>query len=866
MKHYLAAFLLTATLLSCTREETLTVQTQSPDLVTVQQPCGEFVVGEAHVYLTEELTAMMESAAQSGSLVTKSQDMNLALEELGITQMYRLFPHAGEFEERTRREGLHRWYVVKYSEDIAMTKAQVSLEHVDGIEFFEPVRYVKLNDFNDLKSELWGLYNRSYPGIDINVRRVWDEYTTGDPDVIVAVVDEGVDLHHEDLEDNCLESGHYNAVNQNSYIVASDHGTHVAGTIAAVSNNGKGIAGIAGGDKANGKPGVKILSCQMFLIQSDGTTISTGTSSSVSIKHGADNGAVISQNSWGYNPDSNGDGKINAEELEKAMNTTISRSDKAAVDYFIKYAGCDNYGNQLPSSPMKGGVVFFAAGNSAIAMGAPAEYSEVIAVGAISNDGKRASFSNYGDWVDICAPGTSILSCVPGNDYISMGGTSMACPHVSGVAALLVSHFGGQGFTNEMLKEKILNSANKSIVSPGYQIGGLLDAYGAFAYGNDKAPAAVSDLEVSGRGNNIDFECTVTSDEDGKAAYGFLAVYGEDRAKVQAATPSKLDGVSSTAFVSEAAAGEKMVFAIRELEFEKQYYVKVYAYSYGRNYSSATEVFPVTTTENHAPEIILHYEGDIALMSSETLTIPFEIIEPDGHDYFLEYDKGSNAESIMPHTDGMMRLILKGSDAEIGTYQLKLVAVDSYGMAGTLLVTYVIKENSAPEKIKDIDNILLTAKGKEFVIDMTEYVMDPDREQLKYDVTTSNSTIVHLNAKGDKITGTALGYGVVDAKIVAKDARGESVSFDFKVQVKDSSKPLSVYPNPVTDYVNIGTLDMAETNIRIYSSTGKLVHEETSQVSGMEPARIDMRECAPGTYSLQVTFGGKEYKQNIVKL
>jgi pyruvate formate-lyase activating enzyme-like uncharacterized protein len=102
--------------------------------------------------------------------------------------------------------------------------------------------------------------------------------------------------------------------------------------------------------------------------------------------------------------------------------------------------------------------------------------------------------------------------------------------------------------------------------------------------------------------------------------------------------------------------------------------------------------------------------------------------------------------------------------------------------------------------------------------------------------------------------------------VKAKDARGESVTFDFKVQVKDPSKPLSVYPNPVTDYVNVGTLDMAETNIRIYSSTGKLVHEETSQVSGVEPARIDMRECAPGTYSLQVTFGGKEYKQNIVKL
>ena len=747
-----------------------------------------------------------------------------------------------------------------------MTKAQVSLEHVAGVEFFEPVRYIKIHDFNDLSSDLWGLYNRNYPGIDINVRKVWNEYTVGDPDVIVAVVDNGVDLDHEDLEANCLASGHYNAVNQNSYIIASDHGTHVAGTIAAVSNNGKGIVGIAGGDKAKGKSGVKILSCQMFVPQADGSSVSSGTSSSVSIKHGADNGAVISQNSWGYNPDSNGDGKLSTEEIEKALKTTISRADKAAVDYFIKYAGCDNAGNQLATSPMKGGVVFFAAGNDAIAMGAPAEYSEVIAVGAITTDGTRASFSNYGDWVDICAPGTGILSCVPDNNYAIMGGTSMACPHVSGVAALLVSHFGGQGFTNEMLKEKILNSANKTAVSSAYQIGGLLDAYGAFVYGNDKAPAAVTDLEVAGRGNNIDVECTVTSDEDGKAAYGFLAVYGTDKAKVENATPAKLDGVSSQACAPELSAGEKVAFTIRRLEFEKQYYIKVFAYSYGRNYSAATEVLPVATTENHAPDIILHYEGEIAMMSSETLTIPFEVIDPDGHESFLEYEKGSDAESIMPNPDGTMRLIIKGSAAPIGTYTLKLIATDEYGLHTELPVTYVIKENSAPEKIKEIENILLTAKGKEFVIDMTEYATDPDGEQLKYEVTTSNSKLVHLNVKGNLITGTALGYGVVDAQIVAKDARGESVTFDFRVQVKDPSKPLSVYPNPVIDYVNVGTLDMAETTIKIYSSTGKLVHEETSQVSGMEPAKIDMRECAPGTYSMQVTFGGKEYKQNIVKL
>ena len=863
MKHCLAALMTAALLLSCAREEVLTVVPDTPK-ESAEELDGNYVYGEARVYLSEELAAQVEEASLSGSLVTKSSDMNLALSELGITEMTRLFPHAGEFEERTRREGLHRWYVVKYTQDIAMTKAQTSLEQVEGIHIFEPVRQIKINDFNDLSSDLWGLYNQSNPGFDINVKPVWENYTTGNPDVIVSVVDAGVDLYHEDLEANCLSSGHYNFVNKNSYIVGCYHGTHVAGTIAAVSNNKKGIAGIAGGDKAKGQPGVKLMSCQIFVDNADGTT--DQAPAATAIKYGADNGAVISQNSWGYSFDRNGDGELTGDELTNALNSRISASDKAAVDYFVKYAGCDNSGNQLPGSPMKGGVVIFAAGNDGVANGAPAEYEGVVAVGAVTPDGSRASFSNYGEWVDICAPGTSILSTIPDNQYDFSQGTSMACPHVSGVAALLVSYFGGPGFTNEMLKDKLLGSVNKSAISQSRQVGGLVDAYGAFVYGNDKAPSEVTDLQVSATGNKVDLSWTMTGDEDGKPAYGLLVLYGTDKAKVEAATPQNMQDVDYAACVPELAVGENAQFSVTGLEFESQYYLKVLAYSYGRSYSAASEVYSVATTENHAPEIILHHEGDIALMSSETLTIPFEIIDPDGHDYFLEYDKGSDAENIMPNTDGTMRLILKGSAAEIGTYQLKLTATDEFGLSTTLPVTYVIKENSAPVKIKDIENILLTAKGQEFIVDMSEHVTDPDKEQLKYDITISNPTVAHITSKNNQLIGTSLGYGLVDVNVKAKDARGESVSFDFKVQVKDPSKPLSVYPNPVTDYVNIGTLDMAETNIRIYSSTGKLVHEETSQVSGMEPARIDMRECAPGTYSLQVTFGGKEYKQNIVKL
>lgn len=852
-------------LLSCTDREIIDVATENPQTeVSMDGGNNVYVPGEAYVYFSEDMTAMIEAHAAAGEVRTKSAELNEVMDNLGITEMKRLFPHAGEFEPRTRKEGLHRWYVVKYSDNIPHTKAEEGFKAVPGVDYIEPARQIKINDFNDLVPELWGLNNTATPGIDVNVIPVWNSYTTGNPKVIVSVVDEGVDLAHEDLAANCLSSGHYNSVDDNTAIIAGSHGTHVAGTIAAVSNNGKGIAGIAGGDHAAGKSGVKIMSCQIFKDNPDGSTQSGN--SATAIKWGADNGAVISQNSWGYHYDLDGDGQFSAEELEKAKNAKVGAADKQAIDYFIKYAGCDNNGNQLPDSPMKGGVVIFAAGNDALFNAAPGNYSEVIAVGSVTSDGTRSSFSNYGDWVDIAAPGSGIYSALPGNSYGNMSGTSMACPHVSGVAALLVSYFGGPGFTNEMLKERILGSANTSILSPAYQVGGLLDAYGAFVYGKQVDVDPVTDLEVDGRGNSIDLSWTVPSDSEGDAAYGFLILYGKDKDAVQKADSDDHEGADYLTCVPNKAIGEKVSYTISKLDFDTAYYVKVLSYSYSRSYAEPTPVVEVHTTVNNAPDITTTYDGNYEVKSSETLLIPVIVTEPDGHAVNITYEEGSAADSFMPTPDGNWRITVAGNAAPEGKYTATVKAEDEFGLVATKTFTYTILGNLAPEKIKDIDNVLLTSKGQEFTLDMAEYVSDPDGEQLKYEAVISDAKVLHITSKGNQLLGTALGYGTVDVEIIAKDAKGESVSLAFKVQVKDPSKPLSVYPNPVTDFVNVSTLDAADTRILIVSQTGKTVYDKTSVVSGYDPARIDMTSCPPGIYSMTVTFGGKEYKQNVVKL
>ena len=856
MKRYFLALASVFLLVSCVSEK------DNKQVPSTDDTAGTVVAheqGKIYVKFSDEMLSLIEDDLTDGNLVTRSAGLNQSLESLGITSMERVFTIGGEYEERQRRHGLHKWYTVTYSASHSLTKASDDLLHVKGVEEVAPVRRIAINDavkFNDLNSDLWGLYNQNYAGIDINVRPVWDNYTVGDPSVVVAVVDSGVDINHVDLKDNCAGAYSYT----NGPVQPGDHGTHVAGTIAAVSNNGKGVSGIAGGDHANGRPGVKIISCQIF---ADNRRVDNASANA--IMDAADKGAVISQNSWGYVYDFNGDGTVDREEYNQAKGIDfVNGPDKAAIDYFIKNAGCDKNGNQRPDSPMKGGLVVFAAGNDNIDLGAPANYEKVIAVGAIRPDGLKADFSNYGSWVDIAAPGVSIKSTVPGG-YDFMQGTSMACPHVSGVAALVLSYCGGPGFTADMLKEKLLKGANSKKTAPGDKIGPLVDALGAITYGDNVIPEPVTDLEGVGRGNNIDLSWTQTDDSNGIPVYGALAVYSTDRQKVADATAKSHEGCQATSFELGVAVGENISCTVRGLDFSKTYYCKVFNYTYAMNYSDASDVIEVTTTENSAPVVELDHDGDIVLKAHDLLYVDLTITEPDDHTYTVEYVSGSEADKLNKQGQ-TYSLVITGNAADAGTYEGEIKVTDEHGLATVLKVPYTIQPNAAPEKIKDIEDISLKSRSEEFRIDMSEYVSDADGEQLTYEYVIENPLVLFLNVRQDMIYGTPLQYGQTDVTVIAKDARGAKVELGFNVLVKDPSVELSVYPNPVKDYVNVSTGDEAMTSIAIYSSTGQKLYENTSTVSAREPARIDMRDFAPGVYAMTVKFSGKEFKETIVKI
>ncbi|MBQ2965860.1 MAG: S8 family serine peptidase [Bacteroidales bacterium] len=822
------------------------------------------ISGEVIVKFSDDMTTLIEEDLSDGKIVTKSSELNMLTHELGIRSMERVFPEAGEFEERTRAAGLHRWYRIRYDETVPATKAASDLSMLSGIEDVEQVRRIKNTAvFNDPSyGKQWHYYNSGASegmtaGADINVLPVWETYTTGRSDVIVGVVDGGIDFKHEDLAANYIKGRSF--VEQQSSVVPHDHGTHVAGTIAAVNNNGIGVVGIAGGDASKGVKGVGLLSCQIFAPNPADPNKDFGGDGASAIKWSADNGAVISQNSWGYV----------YETAEEQAAAEIPGHLAAAIDYFIANAGMEN---GVQTGPMKGGVVIFAAGNDAREHDPIGKYDPVIAVGAIGADMTRASYSNYGSWVDIAAPGGDaphmVYSTLPGNSYGAMQGTSMACPHVSGVAALIVSHFGGPGFTAETLRTKLLEGADKTVLPKSAKIGPLLDALGSMTYGGKTPPEAVTSFEASAWSNNVDFKWKVTSDPDDRKAYGFLLVAAKDKALLENINLSSVpEGVVTASVMTDAAkVGDEISGTLPGLDFEQQYHVAIAAFDYNRNWSKLSSVKTVTTGINKAPVVTFSQAGPFKVKSHETLRISYTVEEPDGHAFKVSYKSGSSADSHVAAKNNSGQITLVGNAVDPGTYEAVLTVVDQYGLETAESIRYEILENNKPVVIKDIDDMLFTSSGQTFTIDMDEYLNDPDGEQLKYTISASDKGVIHINPSGNILHATVLSYGKVDVSITATDSRGETCVLTFKVVAKDPSKPLELYPNPVTDYLNVSTLDMAKTTIRIVSTTGKVVYDETSDVSAAEPAKVDMTTCPPGAYSVFVSFSGKEFKQTIVKL
>ena len=257
----------------------------------------------------------------------------------------------------------------------------------------------------------------------------WD-ITQGSSSQEIAIIDSGVDYNHPDLDDKTIRG--YDFVDDDYYPMdLNSHGTHVAGTAAAETNNGTGVAGMA--------PNTKILAVRALNAEGNGSLNDIADA----IRYSADVGAEVINLSLGCNCDT--------QTLEDA------------VDYAWN----------------SGSVVIAAAGNDGVSTTfEPASYANAIAVGAVDSSNNVASFSNYGTWVDVTAPGVSIASTTPNNGYAYKSGTSMASPHVAGLAGLLAS----QGRSNSNIRAAIEQTADPISGTGYYFEHGLINSLDAVQY------------------------------------------------------------------------------------------------------------------------------------------------------------------------------------------------------------------------------------------------------------------------------------------------------------------------------------------------------------------------------------------------
>lgn len=489
----------------CSASENLLVTKMTGNVI------GEHQEGCLLLFVDEQTTARIEE----GQIASVAAEL---FEGMDIKNFEPALSHMPANEKLARELGLHRWFAVTFDESIPVRrfaegiaarpeicrlqfntlarpasdcrsipfKPQASLSAAGNgtaIPFDDPMNAYQwnLNNTGDKK-----VAATAREGADVGVMDAW-KLTAGTPDVVVAICDAPVKYTHPDLADamwvNEAEANGTKGVDDdgNGYIDdihgynfykagyshgainwesdgESGHGTHVAGIVGAVNGNGIGVSSVAGGS-GNGD-GVRLMTCQIF----EGAGAGGDREMGEAIMYAADNGACILQCSYGYNAN-----------VFESDNDYINNAplEYRALKYFLNPSNANH-------PALESNIAIFAAGNEAASNSDyPGALPICVSVTAYGPDFLPTGYTNYGRGCNIAAPGgdywigavredenvSQILStCISevSSDYAWMQGSSMACPHVSGVAALGVSYAGklGKKFSGEEFTAMLLTSVN----------------------------------------------------------------------------------------------------------------------------------------------------------------------------------------------------------------------------------------------------------------------------------------------------------------------------------------------------------------------------------------------------------------------
>lgn len=875
--NFLVCVIFTMSMISCTRTE-----------VEEYKPGRDFVYDVHEESVIPGVMAVRLKEEPSGP-----EEVLEIFSGLPVISAERLFKGPEKFEARKRKVGLTKWYVISYDESMPLTRAAIELGSVEGVDIAEYMPKIKMNDnspfpFDDpMLANQWHYYNdgsqmHSKAGSDINLLKAW-EVTTGDPDVIVAIIDGGIDYTHEDLAANMwINQAEANGTpgvddDGNGYvddiygfnfcttgsgpigtITFNNHGTHVAGTVAAVNNNGIGVGGVAGGDGSGN--GVRLMSCQTNDNDKNAAYIATA------FEYAADNGAVIAQCSWG---------------CSETYTAVLE-----AIDYFITYAGMDTdpkTGEIVgQTGPVAGGTVIFAAGNSSSSTQDvfPANYEKVIAVASIGADYETAYYTNYGEWVDVTAPGgdakknRNVISTLPGNQYGGMQGTSMACPHVSGVAALVVSANKGIGFTADHLRKILLKGTDDIIYEynpsfAGMLGSGLIDANKCVRMFTPEPPESVEKMEIEFTGNVAEIRMSVPKDPD-SGVPELLRCYFS-------ITPidGSLSGVDSLDVqVGNSKVGDIVSGKTPFLKFGTTYYFRAIAIDLMGSRSVLSKQFSAKSGENLPPVIDPVQGAPFVVSRSAVETITITARDPESNPITAVLSASAEELNLSQKDDNTFILTITGAfapDADVAKDYSVDVIVSDGDLNSSVTIPYTILPNNPPVVSTPIPDQFMNS-GETVELNLSDYITDPDKgDVLVYTVASSVSDKVQASVSGAKLLLRGVQPAMSEISVKATDYSGKSVTTAFNVSVRDSSRPFDLYPVPVKDVLNLRSGSDIEINVSVISVSGARVLDSGPVTSSMQsPCQLDMSSLPGGTYTVEITYSeegvSRKYTKQIVKL
>ena len=869
--------------------------------------------GKVIVKLQPDAVPMVETRLQTlRKLSSDTSTLNIGIRSFDqinrryrASAMRRVFPDAGEYEAKHRKYGLHLWYEITIPESEDPETAATGYGANENVQIADP-RY-KIRRFsmpaptlplaeepNDPNfNKQWNYLNTGQtggtPGADIRLTEAWERVKLlgiRNNNVIVAVMDDGVYHDHEDLKTNMWineaelngikgidddKNGYvddiygYNFVGRTGTIAPEQHGTHVAGTIAAVTGNGIGVSGIAG-NPADGY-GIKIMTVQIF--SGDKSVSSIGPA----FAYAADNGAVISQNSWGYDdPD------------------VYNPSDVAAINYFINEAGRDKNGNPRPGTPMVGGIVIFAAGNDGKNdKWYPAYFNNVLAVAATNHYGKRAWYSNFGSWVDISAPGgdtneigknrtggiySTSYRATNKNYYEYMQGTSMACPHVSGVAALILSVYGNECYTPEMLRTQLLSTATPLIgFDPTYAStmgAGLVNAAAALAQPTSGMPDQIIDLTAQTI-NAVSCLLNWTAPQisnNGKASYYTIACASEQITEANFNQYAQLPaGVMQMA-------GTSQQTTITGLHPEKSYYVAIRSSDNQCNTSAISNVETFTTMSNSAP-VVSNPLPDITLrdVAKETAFFVGDVFtDSDGDEMTYEIDVASQKIATARVMDNS--ILIKPLLA--GETKLTLTADDGSTGRTSFIFSLMVTQNHAPVFNRLLPDITLLPFTVPVAVHLNEYAIDPDGDPIMFTIQNDADSIVTTSMIGSAMILSSQRHGQTTLQITASDPYAAKITTTIGVTVEQKYAPkkpkqLLVYPNPTSDILWYSYIlnEPASVSVRMINSVGQTMFQTSTEKlsDGAHYYNIDISGWSSGVYIVQFIKDGKMVDvKKVVKL